>query len=125
VDRVVHYFKNVVDFDKKRTVQHFLEKKVPRTTISRILEKFLECGEVIYRKPKGRLVYKDTYLCTVYTAVVCSVRSMRFGFLCSVAYKPRRERTRDLSPDTFQTLTSHNFALSAPIWLKLKICAVT
>ena len=34
-------------------------------------------------------------------------------------------RTRDLKANTFQTLTGYDFALSASIWLKFKICAVT
>jgi len=55
-DCVVHYHKNVAEFDKKNTIRHFVEQQVPRTTISRIIAKFLQYGEVKYQKCTSRTV---------------------------------------------------------------------
>jgi len=55
-DRIVHFFENVANRETKTTVRHFLIEKVPRATVYRVLKRYEERGNSLYKKQKGRPV---------------------------------------------------------------------
>ena len=50
--RIVQHYVNIADSQKKITVNHFLQRRIPRPTIYRIIKKFEETG-VIGDKPRS------------------------------------------------------------------------
>ena len=50
--RIVQHYVNIADHQKKITVNHFLQERIPRPTIYRIIKKFEESG-VIGEKPRN------------------------------------------------------------------------
>ena len=50
--RIVQHYVNIADRQKKITVNHFLQERIPRPTIHRIIKKFEE-SSVISNKPRG------------------------------------------------------------------------
>ena len=50
--RIVQHYVNIADRQKKITVNHFLQERIPRPTIYRIIKKFEE-SDVIGDKPRS------------------------------------------------------------------------
>ena len=50
--RIVQHYVNIADRQKKMTVNHFLQERIPHPTIYRIIKKFEESG-VIGDKPRS------------------------------------------------------------------------
>jgi len=59
-DRIVHFFLNVANKEAKTTVRHFGIQKIPRMTVYRVLKRYLERGNSLYKKSPGRPVAPGT-----------------------------------------------------------------
>ena len=58
--RICHYFENCVSLDKFKTFCHFSEEGVPKSTIYRVLSRYVATGEAKYRHNKGRRAIKSS-----------------------------------------------------------------
>ena len=56
---IIEYFQNV-NFDKKKTLHHFLAQNVPRSTIERHIKRFIENGSVEFKSIPGRPITVNT-----------------------------------------------------------------
>ena len=52
--RIVQHYVNIADSQKKITVNHFLQRRIPRPTIYRIIKKFEESGVIGDKTRSGR-----------------------------------------------------------------------
>ena len=52
--RIVQHYINVANRQKKITVNHFLQEKVPRRTIYYIIKRYEESGAIVDKPRSGR-----------------------------------------------------------------------